>query len=79
MALIRHRRLQRLWLETGVSGLYSFKEPESAMEGGDLARIWKGGKHGYLSPLMQAKAWGLGEARASTCAPRNLKDPRGAR
>ena len=32
------------------------------MEGGDLARRWRGGKHGYLSPLMQAKAWGLGEA-----------------
>ena len=32
------------------------------MEGGDLARLWKGGKHGYLSPLMQAKAWGLSEA-----------------
>ena len=32
------------------------------MEGGDLARLWKGGKHGYFSPLMQAKAWGLGEA-----------------
>ena len=32
------------------------------MEAGDLARLWKGGKHGYLSPLMQAKAWGLSEA-----------------
>ena len=32
------------------------------MEGGDLARLWKGGKHGRLSPLMQAKAWGLSEA-----------------
>ena len=32
------------------------------MEGGDLARLWKGGKHGYFSPLMQAKAWGLSEA-----------------
>ena len=33
------------------------------MEGGDLARLWKGGTHGHLSPLMQAKAWGLSEAR----------------
>ena len=32
------------------------------MEGGDLARLWKGGKKGCLSPLMQAKAWGLSEA-----------------
>ena len=32
------------------------------MEGCDLARLWKGGKKGYLSPLMQAKAWGLSEA-----------------
>ena len=32
------------------------------MEGGDLARLWKGGKKGRLSPLMQAKAWGLNEA-----------------
>ena len=78
MTLIRHRRLQRLWLETGVSALPNLQEA-SAMEGGDLARLWRGWKHGYLSPLMQAKAWGLGEARASTCAPRNLKDPRGAR
>ena len=35
------------------------------MEGGDLARLWKGGKHGNLSPLMQAKAWGLSEAGVS--------------
>ena len=34
------------------------------MEGGDLARLWKGGKKGCLSPLMQAKAWGLSEAGA---------------
>ena len=33
------------------------------MEGGDLARVWKGGRPGTLSPLMQAKAWGLSEAR----------------
>jgi len=33
------------------------------MEGGDLARLWKGGRPGTLSPLMQAKAWGLSEAR----------------
>ena len=32
------------------------------MEGGDLARLWKGGKKGCLSPIMQAKAWGLSEA-----------------
>ena len=32
------------------------------MEVGDLARLWKGGKKGCLSPLMQAKAWGLSEA-----------------
>ena len=32
------------------------------MEGGDLVRLWKGGKKGCLSPLMQAKAWGLSEA-----------------
>ncbi len=33
---------------------------ESTMEDGDLARLWKRGKHGNLSPLMQAKAWGYG-------------------
>ena len=33
------------------------------MEGGDLARLWKGGKKGCLSPLMQAKAWGLRDER----------------
>ena len=33
------------------------------MEGGDLARVWKGGRPGTLSSLMQAKAWGLSEAR----------------
>ena len=38
------------------------------MEGGDLARLWKGGKHGRLSPLMQAKAWGLSEAGVSQVA-----------
>ena len=32
------------------------------MEGGDLARLWKGGKKGCLRPLMQATAWGLSEA-----------------
>ena len=60
-----HRRLQRPWLQTGVSGFHSLEEPESAMEGGDLARLWKGGKKGRLSPLMQAKAWGLNEAGVS--------------
>ena len=32
------------------------------MEGGDLALLWKKAKRGRLSPLMQAKAWGLSEA-----------------
>ena len=51
------------WLETGVSGFYRLEDPESVMEGGDRARVWKGGRPSTLSPLMQAKAWGLSEAR----------------
>ena len=43
--------------------MYRLEDPESVMEGGDLARVWKGGRPGTLSPLMQAKAWGLSEAR----------------
>ena len=35
------------------------------MEDGNLARLWKRGKRGNLSPLMQAKAWGLSEAGVS--------------
>ena len=51
-----------MWLETGVSGFSRLEDPKSVMEGGDLARLWKGGKTGTVSPLMQAKAWGLSEA-----------------
>ena len=32
------------------------------MEGGDLAALWKEAPRGRLSPLMQAKAWGLSVA-----------------
>ena len=32
------------------------------VEGGDLAALWKEAPRGRLSPLMQAKAWGLSEA-----------------
>ena len=58
------------WLQTGVSGFHSLKEPATAMEGGDLARLWKGVKTGRLSPR-SAQGHHVHQVRHGSCATEN--------